>query len=129
MSDPLGRGEREKRAFDALIVSNLLRDRDAQDLDDLPELSDAMKAKMNSLPDDLVSKLWAKTHEGCIEDCEALAEASFEETFIDDEQFAGSGANRSDMDEETKKKLDEARRIARETMIKKKKGNKGDAKS
>lgn len=129
MSDPLGRDEREKRAFDALIVSNLLRDRDPEDLDDLPELPDAIKAKMNSLPVDLVSKLWAKTPEGCIEDCESLEEASFEETFIDDEQFAGSGANRADMDEETKKKLDEARRIARETMIKKKKGTKGDAKA
>jgi hypothetical protein len=32
------------------------------------------------------------------------------------------------MDEETKKRLDEARRIARETMIKKKR-TKGDAKS
>lgn len=129
MSEPLGRDERERRAFDALIVSNLLRDRDPEDLDDLPELPDAMKAKMNSLPDDLVSKLWAKTPEGCIEDCEALEEASIEETFIDDEQFAGFGANRADMDEETKKRLDEARRIARETMIQKKKRNKGDAKS
>ena len=129
MSDPLGRDERERRAFDALIVSNLLRDRDPEDPDDLPELPDAMRAKMDSLPDNLVSKLWAKTPEGCIEDCEALEEVSFEETFIDDEQFAGSGANRADMDEETKKKLDDARRIARETMLKKKKGNKGDAKS
>lgn len=129
MSDPLGRDERENRAFDALIVSNLLRDRDPEHLDDLPELPDAIKAKMVSLPDDLVSKLWAKTPEGCIEDCEALEEASFEETFIDEGQFAGAGANRADMDEETKKKLDEARRIARETMIKKKKGNRGDAKS
>lgn len=33
------------------------------------------------------------------------------------------------MDEETKKKLDEARKLARETMIKRKKGHKGDAKS
>ena len=32
-------------------------------LDSTPELPDAIKAKMNSLPDDLVSKLWAKTPE------------------------------------------------------------------
>jgi hypothetical protein len=126
MSDSLSRDEREKRAFDALIVSNLLRDRDPEDLDDLPELPEAMKARMNSMSSDLVSKLWAKTPEGCEEECEILQEESFQE----DEQFAGSGANRvvDDMDEETKKKLDEARRLARETMLKKKR-KKDDANS
>ena len=128
MSDSLNRDEREKRAFDALIVSNLLRERDPENLDDLPELTDAMKAKMNSMPDDLVSELWAKTLEACTDDCEELEEESLQETFEDYEQFAGSGANRADLDEETKKKLDDARRLARETMINRKR-NKGDAKS
>jgi hypothetical protein len=124
MSDSLSKDEREKRAFDALIVSNLLRDRDPEDLDDLPELPDAIKAKMNSLPDDFVSKLWAKTPEACIEECDELQE----EVLMDEEMFAGSGADRADMDEETWKKLAEARKLARETMRKKRKG-KGDGES
>ena len=128
MSDSLSRDEREKRAFDAIIVSNLVRDRDPGEVEDLPELTDAMKAKMNSLPEDLVSKLWAKAPDVCIDDCEDLEEQSFTDVFISDEQFAGSGANRAEIDEETKEKLDEARRIARETMIQKKR-NKGDDKS
>jgi hypothetical protein len=124
MSDSHSRDEREKRAFDALIVSNLLRDRDPEDLDDLPELPDAIKAKMSSLPADFVSKVWAKTPEACIEECDELQE----EVLMDEEMFAGSGADRADMDEETWKKLAEARKLARETMRKKKKGE-GDAES
>lgn len=128
MSESLSRDEREGRAFDALIVSNLLRERDPEDLNDLPELSEAMKAKMNSISDEFIGDLWEKTSQVCSDDGDELEEESFQFTFEDHEQFAGSGANRAEMDDETIKKLDEARRLARETIIKRKR-NRGDAKS
>ena len=50
--------ERETRAFEALIVSQLCRERDLMNLDDLPELTDAQRAAMNALPSNLVEILW-----------------------------------------------------------------------
>jgi hypothetical protein len=124
MSDSLDSCDREKRAFDALIVSNLLRDRDVTNLDDLPELSESERAAMNAVPSDIVDKLWDSTADACLEKCEALQEESVEE----DELFAA--ANRAeDMDEETLKKLEEARKVVRETMRKTKKKSKDDVDS
>jgi hypothetical protein len=124
MSDSLDSREREKRAFDALIVSNLLRDRDITNLDELPELSESERAAMNAVPSDIVNKLWDSTTDSCQEKCEAFQEESCEE----DEAFAA--ANRAEgMDEETYKKLEEARKMVREAMRKTKKKSKGDADS
>jgi hypothetical protein len=126
MSDSLSRNERDKRAFDALIVSNLLRDRDITNLDDLPELSESQRARMNAVTSDIVDQLWDAAKEGCLEECEALQEEALQEDAMQDEQLF-AGANRADMDDETWQKILEARKRARDA-IRKRKG-KGDAKS
>jgi hypothetical protein len=119
MSDSLNSREREKRAIDALIVSNLLRDRDITNLDDLPELSESERAAMNALPSDIVRKLWESTAEACSEECEALQEE------VLDEQESFAAANRAEnMDEETLNKLEEARKVVREAMKKTRKKTK-----
>lgn len=47
--------ERERRAFEAIIVSQLLRERDPMHLDDLPELTESQRAAMNRMPANLVA--------------------------------------------------------------------------
>jgi hypothetical protein len=117
MSEPLNSYERELRAFDALIVSSLLRERDFADLNDLPQLSASERIAMNALPGDLVDKLWDSPEDSDLMEREEIEEQWFEES----ELFAG--ANRADdMDEGTFKKLQEARNIAREAMRKKAQG-------
>jgi hypothetical protein len=54
---------REHRAFEALIVYTLRRERDIEDLDDLPELTESQRAAMNSLPSDFVERLLDATGE------------------------------------------------------------------
>ncbi len=112
------RSEREDRAFDALIVSHLLRDRDFNDLNDLPQLTESQRKLMNSVPDDIVERMWnqAKAEESPCqieEECELSTEA---------EELEFAGMNRAeDMDDETKKKLEEARKLIIEAMKAKKK--------
>jgi hypothetical protein len=119
MSD---RSEREERAFDALIVSHLLRDRDLADLDDLPDLTESERAAMNATPEDMVEQLWA------VED-ERTPDEAAEEDFSgcvaeeeEEEEFAAMNRGES-MDEETKHKLDLARKEVLEMMRRQKKGD------
>jgi len=70
MSDSNHNEDREKHAFDAIIVSNLLRDRNPSDPKDLPELTESMKAKMHSVPNDLIRMLWEDDSEETEEACE-----------------------------------------------------------
>ena len=50
--------EREERAFEALIASQLRRDRDIDKPDDLPELTEADQAAMDALDPNLIESLW-----------------------------------------------------------------------
>lgn len=116
------RSEREDRAFDALIISHRLRDRDFNDLDDLPPLTESQRKLMESVPDDIVQRLWDKAK---AEDSPCDIEESCEYT-EDVEELEFAGMNRADdMDEETKKKLEEARKLVIEAMRAKKKKPKG----
>ena len=110
----MSENEREIRAFEAIIASQLLRERDPTNLNDLPELTDSQRAAMNALPADLVEKLWDEVDEDSEEVCPA------EETCaVEEEEFAGM--NRAEeMTEETRKALDEARREVIESMRKRK---------
>ena len=54
---------REDHAFEALLVSQLRRDRDITNLGDLPDLTAAERAAMVKLPPDLVEQLWDKLDE------------------------------------------------------------------
>ena len=117
------RSEREDRAFDALIISHRLRDRDLNDLNDLPPLTESQRALMNSVPDDIVELLWnkAKTEE-------VAREADHCEYTEESEELEFAGMNRAeDMDEETKKKLEEARKLVIEAMKAKKRKPRGKA--
>lgn len=116
------RSEREDRAFDALIISHRLRDRDFNDLDDLPPLTESQRKLMESVPDDIVERMWnqAKAEET---PCDVEETCKYTEE-VEDLEFAGM--NRAeDMDEETKKKLEEARKLVIEAMNAKKKKPKG----
>lgn len=110
--------KREERAFDALIVSQLRRERDITNLDDLPALTDGELAAMNSIPEDIIAKLWA-------EECSGATPSCVEEE--GDCALAGAGAGDSslfgldratNMDEEDKKSLDTSRDEAREELKK-----------
>jgi hypothetical protein len=74
---------------------------------------------MNALPTDIVDRLWNADESDEVapfdEDPESTQDAALQEY----EQFAG--ANRAGLDEETKRRLDDARRLIRETMRKQKK--------
>ena len=110
----MGEHEREVRALEAIIVSQLLRERDPLNLDDLPELTDSQKAALNALPQNLVEQLWDEVESEAEE--EAPAEEACE---VDDEEFAGM--NRAEeMSEETRDALDQARREVLESMKKRK---------
>jgi hypothetical protein len=116
MSD---RNEREEHAFDALIVSHLLRERELTELNDLPELTESQRAALNAVPADLVDQLWNAGDEESADDpaddgpCGLVTE--------EEEEFAAM--NRGDeMDQETKNKLDLARREVLEAMRRRRKG-------
>jgi len=115
MSD---RNEREERAFDAVIVSHLLRDRELTDLNDLPELTESQRAAMNAVPADLVDGLWDADDEQLADE---LADDQLCEPLIEEEEFAAM--NRAEqMDDDTKKKLDLARQEVLDAMRSHKKG-------
>lgn len=110
----MSENEREIRALEAIIASQILRERAPMNLDDLPQLTEAQRTAMNALPADLVEQLWDEV-EGESED-----EYSAEETCtVDEEEFVGM--NRAeDMTEETRNALDEARKEVIESMKKRK---------
>jgi len=116
MSD---RNEREERAFDALIVSHLLRERELTELNDLPELTESQRTAMNAVSADLVDQLWNAEDEDSADgqpDDEAC-------DFVMEEEEEYAAMNRGDeMDEETKAKLDLAREEVLEAMRRQRKG-------
>ena len=116
MSD---RNEREEHAFDVLIVSHLLRDRELTELNDLPDLTESQRAAMNAVPADLVDQLWDT-------DNERSADAPTDDelcNFLTEEEEEFAAMNRGEeMDEETKKKLDAARKEVLDAMRSQKKG-------
>ena len=117
------RSEREDRAFDALIITHMLRDRDFNDLNDLPPLTESQRKLMESVPDDIVEKLWNKAKERQAP-CEAEELCEYKDEVAEELEFAGM--NRADdMDEETKKQLEEARKLVIDAMKVKKKKSKG----
>ena len=106
--------EREIRALEAIIVSQLLRERDPMNLDDLPELTDAQRTAMHALPANLVEQLWKDVEDDSGDDCPAQETCAFEE-----EEFVGM--NRAEqMEEETRNALDAARKEVIESMKKRK---------
>jgi hypothetical protein len=113
------RNEREERAFDALIVSHLLRDRDLTNLDDLPELTESERAAMNAVPEDLVENLWDGENERTPD--EASKDDATECVTEDEEEFAAMNRGEQ-MDEETKQKLDLARKEVIELMRRQQRG-------
>lgn len=115
--------ERDERAFDKLIVSQLQRERDIMNLDDLPELTPEELAVMDSIPSDIIARLW-ETESTCQEpkpdlqqdhgdeDC-ALAGAG-------EDAYSGFGFYRApDMDEADSTTLDESRKELFEELKKK----------
>ncbi len=113
--------EREDRAFEAFIVSQVRRKRDISNLDDLPELTDAERAAMDKLPADLVDKLWDKLSD--VDDDVADDEACED---VHCGELAGAGMNRAEeMDEETRKKIAESRKKIADEIQKRKKGKDG----
>jgi hypothetical protein len=120
MSDQSER-EREDRAFEALIASQLRRDRDIDDSDDLPELTEAEQAAMDALDPNLVESLW--------EGGEPERESSNPPIVYGDCESptaAFAGMNRAEeIDEETKRALDKEREQVLERLRKKKQGKSG----
>lgn len=115
------RSEREDRAFDALIISHMLRDRDFNDLNDLPPLTESQRKLMNSVPEDIVERMWNQA-KAADSPCDVEETCEYAED-VADLEFAGM--NRADdMDEETKKKLEEARKLIIEAMRARKKKHK-----
>lgn len=117
----MSENEREIRALEAIIASQLLRERDPMNLADLPELTDAQLAAMNALPANLVEQLWDEFAE------ESEEEYPDEETcMVEEEEFAGM--NRAEeMTEETRNALDEARKEVIESMKKRKEHDGADS--
>lgn len=113
--------EREDKAFEAVIVSQVRRTRDIGNLDDLPELSDAERAAMNRLPVDLVEKLWARlpdVDEGLVD------YGTCEDVHCD--ELAGAGMNRAeDMDDEIRETIAESRKKIAEEIENRKKNKDG----
>lgn len=110
--------EREIRAFEAIIASQLHRERDPMNLNDLPPLTESQRAKMNALPASLVESLWDAVDEEeppCPETCE-----------VNEEENELVGMNRADeMDDDTRKALDEARKEIIDSMKKQRKEQDG----
>jgi hypothetical protein len=117
------RSEREDRAFDALIISHRLRDRDFNDLNDLPPLTESQRKLMESMPDDIVERMWNQA-KAADAPCDVEETCEYKEDSMEELEFAGM--NRADdMDEETKKKLEEARKLVIDAMKAKKKKARG----
>lgn len=117
--------DKEDRALEALIVSQLRRERECCDINDLPELTAEERAVMNAAPADLIQKLW---EQAATADLDAEEEDDDCEAEVDEDLYVGM--NRADgPTDETHKKLDEARKeVIEELKKRKKKGNGGDAK-
>ncbi len=93
--------EREDRALEALIVSQLRRN-DETKSEHLPQLSDDDKAALDSLGPDFIDQLYAEEAPTEEQDSDGVEEHS-------EEMFAGM--NRAeDIDDETKAELDRKRR-------------------
>lgn len=113
------RSEREDRAFDALIIMNRLRDRDFNDLNDLPPLTESQRNLMESMPDDIVERMWNQA-KASDTPCDVQEPCDYTEDAVEELEFVGM--NRADeMDEETRKKLEEARKLVIDAMKDKKK--------
>lgn len=110
----MSENEREYRALEAIIASQLLRERDPRNLADLPELTDAQRVAMNALPANLVEQLWDEVAG------EPEEERPIEETCtVEEEEFVGM--NRAEeMTDETRSALDQARKEVIESMRKRK---------
>lgn len=112
--------EREQRALDALIVSQL-RACDETDVDHLPELTDEERKALDSLGPDFVDKLFAGEIEPAGED-----PADEPELAAAGEAF---GMNRAkDIDKDTKDELDRKRQeiIDRIKKLEEEDGRSGD---
>lgn len=108
----MSENEREIRALEAIIASQLLREREPMNLDDLPELTEAQRTAMNAVPANIVEQLWDVVENESEEEC-----PSDETCTVDEEEFAGM--NRAeDMTEETRQALDKARKEVMESMKK-----------
>ena len=120
MSDQNER-EREERAFEALIASQLRRDRDIDEPDDLPELTEADQAAMDALDPKLIESLWKGE--------EPARKSSNPPIVFGDCEFptaAFAGMNRAEeIDEETRKALDKERERVLDRLRKKKQGKSG----
>ena len=95
--------KREDRAIDALIVSQLRSNRIDVDIEQLPELTQEEREQLDSLGEDFIDRLLAG---------EVLPVV--EEEIIEEREVATAGGafgmNRAkDIDEETKKELDQNR--------------------
>jgi hypothetical protein len=118
----MSQDEREIRAFEAIIVSQLHRERDPMNLNDLPELTEGQKAALKGRPNDFVEKLWAEVENEKEEDEECDDDVCDVEAV--EEEFAAM--NRAEeMDDETRKALDEARKEVVESMRKQNKEHGG----
>lgn len=133
--------QREERAFERLVVSDLNRERDIMNLDDLPELTAEELAAMNRIPENIIARLWAaeadcKNSSGVsarAEDDGKETGSVFARAEDDDADCALAGAGDSsfggffrapDMAEDDLKKLEESRREVLEELMKNKKGGK-----
>lgn len=116
MSD---RNEREERAFDALIVSHLLRERELTELNDLPDLTESQRAALNAVPADMVDQLWNAEDEESAD--EPADDGLCDLVRKEEEEFAAMNRG-EDMDEDTKNKLDLARKEVLDAMRSQKKG-------
>jgi len=117
MSD---RNEREEHAFDALIVSHLLRDRELTELNDLPDLTESQRVAMNAVPADLVDQLWDAEDE---RSADTPTDDELYNSFTEEVEEEFAAMNRGEqMDEDTKNKLDLARREVLDAMRSQKKG-------
>jgi hypothetical protein len=110
----MSENEREVRALEAIIASQLLRERDPMNLDDLPKLTEAQRTVMDAVPANIVEQLWDEVENEPEEECPAE-----EACTADEEEFVGM--NRAeDMGEETRQALDQARKEVMESMKKRK---------
>jgi hypothetical protein len=107
--------ESEERALEALIVSQIWQVREPEKVVDLPELSIDERTVMNSLGTDFVRRLWNNLPDEASDlpfDLDSVSECIFDEAL--------AGMNRADdMDEETRKKIEERRKEVLERLRKK----------
>jgi hypothetical protein len=121
--------QRDERSFDMLIASQLRRERDITDLNDLPELTpDELKA-MNTIPDNIIEKLW--TAEASCKNAPDVDEPPTEDgdcalAGAGDEAYAGfyrapnmDSEDRDTLDQSRKEALEELERTARKQRSRK----------